>query len=152
MLRHVPACVRKAVCYTYYAMEKNTKDILEAVIFIKDRMATKDDLAELRKEVAELRTEFVEFRTETRENFAELRAAAGLRRKPSGHTIGFHEIHDEGNRHFEMGRGSVPRPTQIDKTGNTFTQIERIGFRHGKSPPCGSESRNLSHRNPFDST
>jgi hypothetical protein len=54
--------------------------------------------------------------------------AAGLRRKPSGHTIGFHEIHDEGNRHFEMGRSSVPRPTRIDKTGNTFTQIERIAF------------------------
>jgi hypothetical protein len=53
--------------------------------------------------------------------------AAGLRRKPSGHTIGFHEIHDEGNRHFEMGRSSVPRSTRIDKTGNTFTQIERIG-------------------------
>ena len=43
----------------------------------------------------------------------------------------------------------MPRPTRIDKTGNTFTQIERIGFRHGKSPPCGSESRNLSYRNPF---
>jgi uncharacterized coiled-coil DUF342 family protein len=64
----------KAVCYIYYAMDKNTKDILEAVIFIKDRMATKDDIADLRSEVADLRTEFVEFRTETRENFAELRA------------------------------------------------------------------------------
>src|ERR1019366_918852 len=71
VLTHVPACMPKAVCYIYYAMDKNTKDILEAVIFIKDRMATKDDIADLRSEVADLRTEFVEFRTETRENFAE---------------------------------------------------------------------------------
>jgi hypothetical protein len=31
-------------------MDKDTKDILEAVNFIKDRMATKDDLADLRNE------------------------------------------------------------------------------------------------------
>jgi hypothetical protein len=66
-----------AACYTFYAMDKNTKDILETVIFIKDRMATKDDIAELRTEfkgdITGLRKEFVEFRTETREQFAELR-------------------------------------------------------------------------------
>ncbi len=59
-------------------MDKNTKDILEAVIFIKDRMATKDDIADLRTELKDditgLRKEFVEFRTETHESFAELRA------------------------------------------------------------------------------
>ncbi len=64
--------------YTFYAMDKNTKDILEAVIFIKDRMATKDDIAELRTElkgdITGLRKEFVEFRTETHEHFTELRA------------------------------------------------------------------------------
>ena len=34
-------------------MDKDTKDILETVNFIKDRMATKDDLADLRKEMHE---------------------------------------------------------------------------------------------------
>ena len=66
-------------CYTFYAMDKNTKDILEAVIFIiKDRMATKDDIAKLRTElkgdITGLRKECEEFRTETQESFAELRA------------------------------------------------------------------------------
>jgi hypothetical protein len=32
-------------------MDKDTKDVLEAVNFIKDRMATKDDLADLRNEM-----------------------------------------------------------------------------------------------------
>ena len=48
-------------------MDDNTKDILESLVFIKERMATKDDLNALR-------TEFEEFREETRENFASLRA------------------------------------------------------------------------------
>lgn len=48
-------------------MDDNTKDILELLVFIKERMATKDDLNALR-------TEFEEFREETRENFASLRA------------------------------------------------------------------------------
>jgi hypothetical protein len=34
-------------------MDKDTKDILEAVNFIKDRMATKNDLADLRNEMHE---------------------------------------------------------------------------------------------------
>jgi hypothetical protein len=34
-------------------MDKDTKDILETVNFIKDHMATKDDLADLRKEMHE---------------------------------------------------------------------------------------------------
>lgn len=52
-------------------MDKNVKEILEAINFIKDymmeRMATKEA-------VNALRTEFEEFREETRENFASLRA------------------------------------------------------------------------------
>jgi hypothetical protein len=48
-------------------MDDNTKDILESLVFIKERMATKDDLNALR-------TEFEEFREKTRENFASLRA------------------------------------------------------------------------------
>ena len=36
-------------------MEKDATEILEVVNFIKDRMATKDDLAELRQNVDELR-------------------------------------------------------------------------------------------------
>ena len=35
-------------------MDKNTKDILEAVNFIKDNMATKDDVAELKGDISKL--------------------------------------------------------------------------------------------------
>jgi uncharacterized coiled-coil DUF342 family protein len=63
-------------------MNQNVRSILEALDFIKERMATKEDLAELRdelrakfkSEIRSLRTEFEEFREETRENFASLRA------------------------------------------------------------------------------
>ena len=34
-------------CYTLPYMDKNTKDILEALTFIKDRMATKDDVRDI---------------------------------------------------------------------------------------------------------
>lgn len=56
-------------------MDDNMRDILESLVFIKERMATKDDLNALR-------TEFEEFREETRENFASLRAE--LRDSASG--------------------------------------------------------------------
>lgn len=63
-------------------MEKDTREILEIINFIKDRMATKEDVAELRdelrtefkSEIGGLRSEFEQFREETRENFASLRA------------------------------------------------------------------------------
>ena len=48
-------------------MNKNVADILDALDFIKERMATKEDLKSLR-------TNFDDFREETRENFASLRA------------------------------------------------------------------------------
>ncbi len=48
-------------------MDENTRDIPEALDFIKEHMATKDDLAAFR-------TEFEEFREGTRENFASLHA------------------------------------------------------------------------------
>jgi hypothetical protein len=38
-------------------MDKNTEDILDALDFIKERMATKADVAELRLELHTLRTE-----------------------------------------------------------------------------------------------
>ena len=47
-------------------MDQNTKDIVEALDFIKERMATKTD-------VADLRSELHGFRTETEENFRTLR-------------------------------------------------------------------------------
>jgi hypothetical protein len=41
-------------------------------------------------------------------------------------------------------RGSrMTRLATRDKLGNSFTQIERIGLRHGESPPVGSESQAL---------
>ena len=46
-------------------MDKNTKDILDALDFIKERMATKSD-------VAELRLELHTFRTEAEANFRSL--------------------------------------------------------------------------------
>jgi hypothetical protein len=43
---------RRFIVVLYFLhMDKDTKDILEAVNFIKDRMATKDDLADLRNEM-----------------------------------------------------------------------------------------------------
>jgi hypothetical protein len=41
----------RALCYTSLHMDKDTKDILETVNFIKDHMATKDDLSDLRNEM-----------------------------------------------------------------------------------------------------
>jgi prefoldin subunit 5 len=39
----------------WLGMDKNTRDILDALDFIKERMATKDDVREIvRKEIAEL--------------------------------------------------------------------------------------------------
>ncbi len=48
-------------------MDKDTKDILEAVNFIKDRMATKDDVAEVRRDMAtkaDLRVELAPIRSD----------------------------------------------------------------------------------------
>jgi hypothetical protein len=38
--------------------------------------------------------------------------------------------------------------TTLDKAGNKFTKIERIGFRHSESPPGGSESQAPPQENP----
>ncbi|WP_292530882.1 hypothetical protein [Methylocystis sp.] len=66
-------------------MDKNFADVLEALEFIKERMATKDDLAELRDElraefkgdIAELGREMTgeidSLRTEMQEGFASIR-------------------------------------------------------------------------------
>ena len=50
------------LCYIYYAMDKNTKDILETLIFIKDRMATKDDITKLEGKIDTLRPEIRDIR------------------------------------------------------------------------------------------
>jgi hypothetical protein len=42
--------------------------------------------------------------------------------------------------------------TGFDVSDNPFTQILRIGLRHRKSPPIGSESQFPSNRNPHDSS
>jgi archaellum component FlaC len=113
-------------------MDENMKDILEAVIFIKDRMTTKDDIAEVRSEVADLRTEvadvrtevanlrteFVEFRTETREHFAELRA----------------EIRDIRERLESLevaARNSAGFAKEIDHVMQRVVEIEKhLGIQH----------------------
>jgi uncharacterized coiled-coil DUF342 family protein len=103
-------------------MDINTKDILEVVIFIKDRMATKDDIAELRTElkgdITGLRKEFVEFRTETHESFAELRA----------------EIRDIRER-LELlegaSRNSAGFAKEIDHVMQRVIEIEKhLGIQH----------------------
>jgi len=53
-------------------MDANTKDILETVNFIKDNMATKEDLAELKNELSE-RIDTVEERLNNKIDGAEAR-------------------------------------------------------------------------------
>lgn len=58
---------------TLYGSDQNTKDILEVVNFIKDRMLTKDDVRDITREVirqeipAMIREEFKPFHHELRE-------------------------------------------------------------------------------------
>jgi hypothetical protein len=78
-------------------------------------------------------------------------AAAWLGLEASTHANGFHEVHHERDRHFEMGRGGVTRMAILDKADNAFTQIKGIGLRHRESPPAGSESPTKPHANPLDS-
>ncbi len=103
-------------------MDKNTKDILEAVIFIKDRMATKDDIAELSTElkgnIADLRTEFVEFRTETRENFTGLRTE-------------IRDIRERLQVLEEAARNSAGFAKEIDHVMQRVVEIEKhLGIQH----------------------
>lgn len=59
-------------------MDQNTQDLLETVIFIKDNMATKDDLKDMAKELREemgelekkMEDEFATVRKEMKEGFA----------------------------------------------------------------------------------
>src|SRR6202042_1807101 len=74
--------------------------------------------------------------------------AARLGYEASTHANRFHQVHHEGDRHFEMGRGGVTRLAALDKADNAFTQIKRIGLRHHESPPARSESQTTPHRNP----
>jgi hypothetical protein len=55
-------------------MDQNLKDLIESVQFIKERMATKDDLTELatKSEIAELRLELHTFRVENEASFRSL--------------------------------------------------------------------------------
>ena len=53
-------------------MDKNTEDILDALDFIKERMATKGDVAELRLELNSFRTEAEKNARELRKDLAEI--------------------------------------------------------------------------------
>ena len=50
-------------------MDKNMRDIIESLAFIKERMVTKDELAEVKDDVATLHTELHEFREEVRAEY-----------------------------------------------------------------------------------
>jgi len=45
-----PRRLTAPLCYTLPYMDKNTKDILEALTFIKDRMVTKEDVRDIIRE------------------------------------------------------------------------------------------------------
>jgi hypothetical protein len=45
-----PRRLTTPLCYTLPYMDKNTKDILETLTFIKDRMATKEDVRDIVRE------------------------------------------------------------------------------------------------------
>ena len=52
-------------------MDDNTRDIIDSLAFIKENMATKDELAEVKDDIAGMVTkdEFSEFREEVRSEF-----------------------------------------------------------------------------------
>src|SRR5580693_8408906 len=62
-------------------------------------------------------------------------SAARLGSERSGRAKRLHQPDDERNRHAEKRGSGMTRPATLDKAGNPFTQIERIGFRHSESPP-----------------
>lgn len=55
-------------------MDQNIKDLIESVQFIKERLATRDDLTKLatKSDIAELRLELHSFRTENEADFRSL--------------------------------------------------------------------------------
>src|SRR5271163_4553879 len=59
-----------------------------------------------------------------------------------------HQIDDKRGRHPEMGRRGTPRMPSLDVIHHTLAKIHRIGLRHRKSPPTGSESHSHLRRNP----
>src|ERR1700689_114781 len=59
-----------------------------------------------------------------------------------------HQIDDKRGRHPEMGRRGTPPMPSLDVIHHTLAKIKRIGLRHRKSPPTGSESHLHPRRNP----
>ena len=59
-------------------MDDNTRDIIESLAFIKENMATKDELAEVKDDITDIRAnmvtkaEFAEFREEVRSEFGNI--------------------------------------------------------------------------------
>src|ERR1700684_3973076 len=47
-----------------------------------------------------------------------------------------------------MGRRRTPRMPALNVTHHTLAKIKRIGLRHRKSPPTGSESHSHPRWNP----
>src|SRR5689334_7827460 len=59
-----------------------------------------------------------------------------------------HQIDDKRWRNPEMGRRRPPRMPSLNVPHHTLAKIKRIGLRHCKSPPIGSESHSHPCKNP----
>src|SRR5271163_5071452 len=75
-------------------------------------------------------------------------AAERLGRNPAALAKSRHQIDDKGGRHPEMARRRPPRMPGLNVTHHTLAKIKRIGLRHRKSPPTGSESYSHPRWNP----
>ena len=111
-------------------MDDNTKDILESLVFIKERMATKDDLNALR-------TEFEEFREETRENFASLRAE-------------LRDIRQRLDALEELARNSAGLTKEIDHLMERLCAIEKHLGTPGLADHVAALMTSLREVDPFD--
>lgn len=107
-------------------MDKNIADILEALDFIKERMATKDDLSELRIElkgdITELRRELTgeidTLRTEMQEGFTSIRSE-------------LRDIRQRLDALEEAARNSAGLTKEIDHIMERVGTIEKhLGIQH----------------------
>ena len=62
-------------------MDRNTKDILEAVVFIRDNMYTKSEGADLKKDVQAVRAELKDIRSELEDVGEKVENISGYRKE-----------------------------------------------------------------------
>src|SRR6204780_4882809 len=75
-------------------------------------------------------------------------AAERLGRNRPARAKSRHQIDHKRGRHPEMGRRRTPRMPGLNVTHHTLAKIKRIGLRHRKPPPTGSESHSHPRWNP----